>query len=68
MPLFRMFKREVFGEKDLNEDEISILVNLTQQIFLAVERELKLTGFWESTPARNKLKAELLQILLARSK
>lgn len=28
-------------------------------------RELRLTGFWESIPARNKLKAELLRTLLA---
>lgn len=65
MPLFRMFKHEVFEEKNLNEDEIASLVNLTQQIFLVVERELKLTGFWESIPARNKLKAEIQSILLA---
>ena len=37
------------------EDRISQLVDLTQKAFLAVERELKLTGFWESIPARNKL-------------
>ena len=47
------------------EDQIAILVDLTQQIYLTVERELKLTGFWESIPARNKLKAELQQVLLA---
>jgi type I restriction enzyme R subunit len=29
-----------------------------------VERELKLTGFWESIPARNKLRADLQGILL----
>jgi type I restriction enzyme R subunit len=64
MPLFRCFKREVFGEKNLDEDEIGLLVNLTQQIFTIVERELKLTGFWGSIPARNKLKAELQKMLL----
>jgi type I restriction enzyme R subunit len=47
------------------EDEISVLVNLTQQIYSVVERELKLTGFWESIPARNKLRAEIQQILLS---
>ena len=52
-----------YGMSD--EDKIGCLVNLTQRIYLAVERELKLTGFWESIPARNKLKAELQQILLA---
>jgi type I restriction enzyme R subunit len=84
MPLFRMFKREIFGEDNVDlpselliaaesrsvyvineEDRISRLVDLTQKVFLVVERELKLTGFWESIPARNKLKAELQNILLA---
>ena len=48
-----------------NEDRISYLVDLTQQITLAIERELRLAGFWESIPARNKLKAEIQRILLA---
>jgi type I restriction enzyme R subunit len=83
MPLFRMFKREIFGEifgggkgdlpegmfgiaeKMSEEDKISHLVDLTQKAFLAVERELKLTGFWESIPARQKLRADLQGILLA---
>jgi type I restriction enzyme R subunit len=30
-----------------------------------VERELKLTSFWESVPARNRLKAEIQQILIS---
>jgi len=81
--LFRMFKREIFGEffeKGAGavpegspgvaegmyaDDKISRLVGLTQQVSLAVERELKLTGFWESIPARNKLRAEVQRILLA---
>ena len=41
------------------------MVDLTQKVFLAVERELMLTGFWESIPARNKLRAELQRILLS---
>jgi type I restriction enzyme R subunit len=48
-----------------SEDKISKLVDLTQNIFLSVERELKLTGFWESIPARNQLKAELQRTLLS---
>lgn len=81
MPFFRMFRREIFGKEQtdkvaekkpdykvdgkLNDDEISRLVNLTQQIYLIVERELNLTGFWDSIPARNKLKAELQKMLLS---
>jgi type I restriction enzyme R subunit len=64
MPFFRMFKREVYGDKELDEDEVAVLVSLTQQIFLLIERELSLTGFWERIPARAKLKADLQEILL----
>ena len=67
MPFFRSLKHELFGENELGEDEISVLVDLTQQVYLAVERELKLVGFWESTPARNKLKAEIQKTLLQMS-
>jgi type I restriction enzyme R subunit len=64
MPFFRSLKREIFDEKSLDEDEISVLVDLTQQVFLVVERELKLAGFWESIPARNKLKADIQTTLI----
>jgi type I restriction enzyme R subunit len=66
MPIFRMLKREIFGDATVDDDGISSLVALTQQIFDEIERELKLTGFWESIPARNKLKADLQKILLQR--
>jgi type I restriction enzyme, R subunit len=65
MPFFRMFKSEIFGTTAINDDQISQLVDLTQQVFLIVERELKLASFWESIPARNKLKAEIQQILVS---
>jgi len=65
MPFFRMFKREVFGDTELNDDQIANIVSLTQQVFNVIECELKLTGFWESDPARNKLKAEIKKVLLS---
>ena len=49
----------------VDEDQISFLVDLTQKVTLVVERELILAGFWESIPARNRLKAEIQKILLA---
>lgn len=52
-----------YGTKE--EDNISRLVDITQRVFLVVERELRLTGFWESIPARNKLKADIQNVLLA---
>ena len=71
MPFFRMFRREletVWEQHPTyhnNQDErISLLVNLTQQVFNVVERELKLTGFWESIPARKRLEADIQKVLL----
>ena len=81
MPLFRMLKREIFGEPSAaeastiavehvppwgmsEEEKIGKLVTLTQHLYMEIERELKLTGFWESIPARNKLKADLQKALL----
>src|SRR5262249_47732988 len=64
MPFFRMLKKELFGDAALDEDGISALVALTQELFSHVERELKLTGFWESIPARNKLRADIQRALL----
>jgi type I restriction enzyme, R subunit len=61
-----MLKKEVFGEALLDEDGISSLVALTQQLFGEIERELNLTGFWESIPARNKLRADIQKTLLQR--
>lgn len=80
MPIFRMLRREIFGdtasEVSLNaaeepplygmteEERISKLVALTQSLSVEVERELNLTGFWESIPARNKLVADLQKVVL----
>lgn len=65
MPFFRIFKKEIFDNKELTEEQISKLVNLTQNIYLIIERELKLTDFWDNIPARNRLKGELVGILLS---
>jgi type I restriction enzyme, R subunit len=64
MPFFRMLKKEIFGDTLLDEDSISSLVSLTRQLFGELECELKLAGFWESIPARNKLKADIQRTLL----
>ncbi|MFO7869313.1 MAG: hypothetical protein R6U95_08465, partial [Bacteroidales bacterium] len=65
MPFFRIFKSELFENKDLNEDEIAQNVNLTQHVFNLVSREIRLAGFWDSTPAQARLKAELQKLLLS---
>lgn len=65
MPFFRIFKAELFDNRELSEDEIARNVNLTQHIFNLVATEIRLTGFWDSTPAQLKLKAELQKMLLS---
>lgn len=72
MPFFRMLQAEIGIAMEQHSDyvgkpdeRIAVLVNMTQQIYLVVERELKLASFWESVPARNKLKAEIQQILMS---
>ncbi|MDN5849192.1 MAG: type I restriction endonuclease subunit R [Nitrococcus sp.] len=72
MPFFRMFQLELSGlmeqHPDYNgkpDERIAVLVDLTQQVYNLVERELTLAGFRESIPARNKLRAEIQKVLLA---
>ena len=67
MPIFRRLKREIYDEKELDEDEIGKLVDLTQRLFNAVELELRLAGFWESVPAKQKLRNDIQRILLSPS-
>ena len=64
MPFFRILKKELFGDAALQDNDIAALVSLTQHLFNEVERELKLTGFWQSIPARNKLRADIQKVLL----
>ncbi len=66
MPIFRIFKAELFDNRKLSEDEISTNVALTQSISNLVFTEIKLKGFWDSAPAQAKLKAELQKILLSK--
>ena len=65
LPFFRMFRRECFGEAALTDDMVSQMVALTQQVFTVVEQELQLTSFWESIPARKKLREEIQKVLLS---
>lgn len=68
MPFFRLFQRELLENKELDEEEISTLVNLTQHLTNLLERELQLNGFWEKNrlTAQNRLKGEIQKLLLAK--
>lgn len=64
MPLFRIYKKEIFGDADLTEDQIAGLVNLTQLVSAKLTLELQMIGFWQSAPAQNRLKAELQDVFV----
>jgi len=65
MPFFRILRKELFEADDLTEDQISTLVALTKDLFNLIEREIGLTGFWNSPAARNKLHGEIQNMLLS---
>jgi len=64
MPFYRIFKKEIFGDKELNEDEISTIVGLTKDIFEEIKREITLTGFWQRPAMQNNLKSKLQKVLI----
>jgi type I restriction enzyme, R subunit len=66
MPFFRVFKKQFFDGQTLSDDQISVLVSLTQEVFNRLATELQLKGFWDSIPAGNRLKASLQELLLSR--
>lgn len=68
MPFFRILHKELYDKKELSEDEISTLVNMTQLITELLKRELRLSQFWDPSKqaAQNKLKSEIQKILLSR--
>ncbi len=64
---FRLFQNELYDTKDLSEEQIATLVNLTQHLTNLLERELQLNGFWDATKlmAQNRLKGEIQKLLLS---
>lgn len=64
MPLFRIFRREIFAGAELAEAQVTGLVNLTQLAGEILRRELETVGFWRSSPAQARLKRELLDLFL----
>jgi type I restriction enzyme, R subunit len=65
MPFFRIFKKELFDGEELTENQVAILVDLTQHVTVLLETELQLNNFWDNIPATNKLKASLQELLLS---
>ena len=64
MPLFRIFRREIFADALPSDEQVAGLVNLTQLASEVLGRELQTIGFWRSAPAQARLKRELLDLFL----
>ena len=65
MPIFRMFKSELWGNRELTEDEIAQNVDLTQNVYNLIAREIRVVGFWYSVPAQKRLRADIQELLLS---
>lgn len=65
MPFFRSLRREIFGETKLDDEQIAVLVRLTETIYDVIEREIQLTEFWDNTPAQNRLKMYIQEVILS---
>jgi type I restriction enzyme R subunit len=66
MPFFRICKKEFYGDKpELTEDEITLLVGVTKEIFEKVKLEIGAIGFWRNIPSQNRLKGEIVDILIS---
>jgi type I restriction enzyme R subunit len=65
IPFFNNYKAQFFGDAKLTDEQIALLVDLTQDVTALLETELKLKGFWERIPAQNRVKANLLDLILS---
>jgi type I restriction enzyme R subunit len=65
MPIFRVFAAELFDNRELSEDEVAQNVDLTQNTFNLIEREIRSAGFWNSIPAQNRLRGELQELFVS---
>ena len=66
MPFFRILRKEIFGDSGLSDDQISTIVALTKDLCALIEREIALTGFWNSAPSQNKLQGEIQKMLVSK--
>jgi len=65
MPFFRIFKNEFFKDNDLTDDNISVLVNLTQHVVNALKVELVKINFWKTPGAPQRLRGDLTALLIS---
>jgi hypothetical protein len=49
----------------LSDDEISVLVGVTKEVFEKVKLEIGAVGFWRNISAQKRLRGEIMDILIA---
>ena len=65
MPFFRIIKNKLFDKKELSEDDISKLVNLTQLITNIISKELTAPNFWNNPTAISRMRGEIQSLLIS---
>ena len=73
MPFFGLLKQMIFGKEipidQLREDDINLLVGLTQDVIEIIKNEIKLVDFWENYTKQKNLKSHIIsKILVPKSK
>jgi len=73
MPFFGLLKQMIFGKEipidQLKEDDINLLVDLTQDVIEIIKNEIKLVDFWENYTKQKNLKSHIIsKILVPKSK
>jgi type I restriction enzyme R subunit len=73
MPFFGLLKQMIFGKEipidQLKEDDINLLVSLTQDVIEIIKNEIKLVDFWENYTKQKNLKSHIIsKILVPKSK
>ena len=67
LPFLGLLKKEVFGVQDiseLDEKQIDLLVQATQDILERIKNDLRLVGFWNNIPEQRRLKGFIASHLL----
>jgi len=73
MPFFGLLKQIIFGKEtpteNLGEENINLLVNLTEDIIEIIKKEIESVDFWENYTKQKRLKSYIIsQILIPKSK
>ena len=73
MPFFGLLKQIIFGKEtpteNLGEENINLLVNLTEDIIEIIKKESESVDFWENYTKQKRLKSYIIsQILIPKSK